>query len=289
MWTVAELLAWTQARFSEVGITAPRVDAEYLLAQALECSRLSLYVRHNDVVDAEQKQAFREHVRRRLSREPVAYVLGVRGFHALDLELNVDARVLIPRPETEHLVDWVLEDLRPAPAPPADVLDVGTGSGAISLALKKARPELRVHAVDVSTDALAVARANAKAHDLDITFGESNLLANVPCPAGGWAMIAANLPYIPSRDLDGLEPEVTKHEPRLALDGGDDGLDFVRRLIEQAASGGTLAPGGGLYLEIGIGQAAQVEPLLRTAGFEQVASRKDYADIARVVRGVWPR
>jgi len=358
-WTVRRLLGWTQERFEAVGIESPRVDAEHLLSFALGCSRMSLYLDHDKVVEGPQRARFRELVKRRLAREPVAYIEGKRGFHALGLELHVDRRVLIPRPETELLVDWVLEELagprkqpvyeddargsaasrmadgeaiepvvvldadavgpmpeasaglepvvvldadEPAPSkdvaaapvppaatparPPADeraVLDVGTGSGAIALALKHARPSLRVTACDISEDALAVARQNAERLELSIDFVRSDLLADVPTPEGGWAVIAANLPYIREPEWRTLAPEVLRFEPRLALEAGEDGLDVIRRLVATAPA--HLAPGGALYLEIGYDQGESVPALLAAHGFVDIALRKDYAGHPRIVRG----
>ncbi|NVB38045.1 peptide chain release factor N(5)-glutamine methyltransferase [Pseudenhygromyxa sp. WMMC2535] len=286
-WTVRELLTWTSERFAELGIEDPRVDAEHLLAKALSCSRVDLYLQHDRLLDEAERAPFRELVRRRLAREPVAYIEGQRGFHALDLELRVDPRVLVPRPETEHLVDWLLENLRPAPAPLMDVLDVGTGSGAIALAIAKARYELRVTAVDRSADALALAADNAARLELGerVRFLQSDLLDAVEDPPGGWTAIAANLPYIPSADIEGLAPEVRDWEPRMALDGGADGLDLIRRLVAQVQERKALAPGGWIYLELGIGQAGAVEDVLRGAGFEAVGSRVDYGRIPRIVGG----
>lgn len=284
-WTVRELLSWTTERFAELGLDEPRVDAEHLLARALDCTRMQLYLHHDRLLDEHARAGFRELVRRRLAREPVAYIEGSKGFHALDLELQVDRRVLIPRPETEHLVDWLLETLRPAPAPLMKVLDVGTGSGAIALAVAKARYEVTVTAVDASPDALALARDNAARLGLAdrIEFVHSDLLDRVSDPPEGWAAIAANLPYIPSADVEQLAPEVRLHEPRTALDGGPDGLRFIRRLIEQVAERQCLARDAWLFLEVGIGQAEAVEQLLREAGFVEVAIRQDYSRIPRIV------
>jgi release factor glutamine methyltransferase len=297
LWTVRELLAWTAERFAGLGIDEARVDAERLLARALGCSRIQLYVQHDRLLDEAERTGFRELVRRRLAREPVAYIEGSKGFHALDLELVVDRRVLIPRPETEHLVDWLLESLRPPPAPLMNVLDVGTGSGAIALAVAKARHEVHVTAVDASPDALEVARQNVERFELGegVELGErvtllvSNLLDAVEIPSGGFDAIAANLPYIPSGELRTLAPEVRDWEPRAALDGGPDGLAVIRRLIAVVGERRALAPGGRLLLEVGIGQAEAVEGLLRAAGFDDVGSRSDYARIPRVVAGTWPR
>ncbi len=287
-WTVFELLKWTTDRFRAAGIDDPRVDAEHLLAQALQCSRVDLYLQHARLLDEAARTPFRELVKRRLAREPVAYISGKRGFHALDLALTVDRRVLIPRPETEHLVDWILEWVHPRPAPITRVLDVGTGSGAIALALKHAREDLEVTACDRSREALAVARSNAEEHDLEVTWIESDLLDSVPIPVGGWSVIAANLPYIPTADLEGLQPEVRDYEPLAALDGGADGLDLVRRLVRGCTQYGVMAPYSRLFLEIGIGQATATAELLTAHGFVEVEQRKDLAGIGRVVSGEWP-
>ena len=286
MWTVRELMQWTQERFAKAGIEGARTDVEYLLSAAMGCDRMSLYVRHDDVVSSEAKATFRAWVKRRLAREPVAYLLGRRGFHALDLELEVDRRVLVPRPDTEHLVDWLLEELSSEAAQGAPLLDVGTGSGAVALAIAKARPTSSVTACDISEDALAVAEKNAETAGLSVSFVLSDLIEGVEAPVGGWRAIAANLPYIPSAELDALQPEVARWEPRLALDGGPDGLDLIRKLVVQAAAG--LGPGAGLYLELGHDQSSAVQALMREAGFERVAARRDYGHIERVVRGFWP-
>jgi release factor glutamine methyltransferase len=295
-WTVRELLTWTTERFAKLGIPDARVDAEHLLAHALACKRIDLYVQHDRLLDEADRAGFRDLVRRRLAREPVAYIEGSRGFHALDLDLAVDRRALIPRPETEHLVDWLLESLRPPPAPLMHVLDVGTGSGAIALAVAKARYEVHVTAADLSAAALALAQHNIERLSLEdrVTCVESDLLDAVTLPQGangsaaGFDAIAANLPYIPTHELAGLDPEVRDWEPRAALDGGPDGLDYVRRLIDAVTRRSALIPGGRLLLEIGIAQAEQVELLLRDAGFVDVQSRFDYARIPRVVAGARP-
>jgi release factor glutamine methyltransferase len=286
-WTLGALLRWTQTKFASSGLANARLDAEHLLAHAVGCTRMTLYVEHDRPVDDAQRARFRELVKRRLAREPVAYIEGKCGFHALDLELAVDRRVLVPRSDTEHLVDWVLEDL-PAPADDegsarVHVLDVGTGSGAIALAIAHRRRDVHVVAVDVSSDALDVARANAERLGLAIDLVRSDLLSVVVQPPEGWRAVAANLPYIASAELDTLEPEVAVHEPRLALDGGADGLDLIRRLLEAVAVPGVLADDGAVYLEVGYDQAERVKALVRGHGFAADV-RADLARVPRVVR-----
>lgn len=280
-WSIGELLRWTQARFAERGIADARLDAEHLLAHALGCNRMTLYTEHDRPVDDEPRARFREFVRRRLAREPVAHIEGKRGFHALGLELEVDRRVLVPRPETEHLVDWLLEDLVHTASP--TVADIGTGSGAIALAIKHARADADVVAVDVSDDALAVAGANAARLGADVRMLRSDLMTAVPTPSGGFSAIAANLPYIPSAVIETLEPEVRMFEPRLALDGGEDGLTLIRRLLGAVAEVGVLAEGGAVYLEVGFDQARAVAAMAEALGLAS-AVRNDYAGLGRIVR-----
>ncbi len=280
-WTIGELLNWTTARLEELGVTEARTDAQHLLAHALGCSRMDLYVRFHELLSPAQRAGFRELVKRRLAREPVASIEGKRGFHALDLELAVDTRALIPRADTEILVDWVLETT-PADAP-RRVVDVGTGSGALALSLKHSRPQWLVTACDVSAEALALAKENAVLHALEVEFVESDLLANVAGPDGGWELIVANLPYIPSEDIETLAPEVRSYEPRLALDGGEDGLDLIRRLVAQTLREGIFAPSGVLYLEFGIHQSTAVTTLALEAGLA-CELRDDLGGIPRVAR-----
>lgn len=285
-WTVGELLSWTREKFASAGIESARLDAEHLLARALGCARVDLYVRHDMLVDAQERASFRDLVKRRLTREPVAYIEGTRGFHALDLELAVDGRVLVPRPETELLVDWVLEELPAAGERGVTVLDVGTGSGAIALSLKHARPDAMVTASDVSSEALAVAESNASRHELEVTLVRADVLDGIDVPSAGFDIIVSNPPYIRTEVLAGLMPEVSKWEPTLALDGGPDGLDVVRRLVAAAAD--ALAPGGLLYFEIGADQHEDALSLLRTHGYIDGQARRDLSGHWRIARARRP-
>lgn len=283
-WTVGALLSWTTERFERAGIEESRLDAQHLLASAMGCKRMELFLRHGEEVAEDVRERFRGFVRRRLAREPVAYIEGRRAFHGLGLDLHVDRRVLVPRPETELLVDAVLDAMGPPPQPAISVLDVGTGSGAIALAILHARPFVRVTACDVSVDALAVARLNAERLGLAPTFVHSDLTREVVAPDDGFDVIVANLPYIARSDIPTLAPEVRDHEPSLALDGGEDGLDLVRRLLVELDRPGLLAARARVFLEIGAGQAVASLALLAARGYQAWTTR-DLAGVERIVIG----
>ena len=252
------------------GVETPRLDAELLLAEATGWQRARLAANPEEEIPPAATRRFAEMVRRRLRREPVAYILGRRGFR--HLELAVDPRVLIPRPETELLVELALE-LRPR-----SVLDVGTGSGAVALAVAAELPDCAVSATDTSTPALAVARDNAERLGLAarIEFHQGTL----PPSAEGFDLVVANLPYVSEREWGDLQREVTEWEPREALLAGPDGLDAVRAAVP-ALAGVTDT----LALEIGEGQAAAVTEILGAAGFAAIEPRPDLAGIARIVIG----
>lgn len=290
-WTVLDVLRWTTSRFEERKLGTPRLDAEVLIAAALGLPRVQLYVQFERPLDATELGTIREHVRRRQAGDSVAYIVGRKEFFGLDFA--VDRRVLVPRPDTETLVDEALARLRerspvePAgadTAPPAVVADIGTGSGAIIVALGKQFPASRRFAVDQSADALEVARANAARHEVAVDFLEGDLLEPLRAHAP-FDLLAANLPYIPSADIAALAPEV-RAEPAVALDGGPDGLDLVRRLVATAPA--LLAGGGALVLEIGAGQAQATADLCAAAGFIDIRRRRDLGAIERVVSAVRP-
>ena len=287
-----------------IGLGVDRLDAQLLLLHNLgrsEHDRAWLLAHDTDEVTPDTQRSLQQSWLRRLSGEPVAYITGSKEFYGLPL--GVDARVLVPRPDTETLVDWVLEVLAPAAAstgavntPGASrtptgtqrVIDLGTGSGAIALALKHARPDVDVHAVDYSTDALAVAQANALRLKLDVQFSQGSWLSGLPISLGEspspakFDVIASNPPYIAVQD-EHLAALV--HEPLQALASGTDGLDDIRQIIAQAPL--HLSTGGWLLLEHGYDQAETVRNLLNVAGFAQVQSRRDLAGIERCSGGQW--
>lgn len=276
-WTIGKVLGWTRGYFADKQIDNPRFDAELLVAYALGITRLQLYTEHDKPLDAPELATIRGLVQRRGRHEPAAYITGERGFWSLDLK--VDGRVLIPRPETEQLVERALAFLKGKPQ--ARVVDVGTGSGCIALALASERPDLRITAVDASPDALNVAQANRAALKLDIELAQSDLLSAVDGPLD---LVVSNPPYIASAVVDTLMPDVREFEPRMALDGGPDGFVLIRRLIDQAAA--RLTPGGMLMFEIGHDQGPGALDLLRTHGaFTDCALHADLAGHDRVVMG----
>lgn len=248
-----------------------RIDAQLLLLHVLGRAgeeRGWLIAHDDDPLEPAAAERFAALCRRRAAGEPVAYLVGAKEFFGL--QLHVDDRVLVPRPDTETIVEWALELLQDRSAP--RVLDLGTGSGAIALALQSARSDARVEAVDRSADALAVARANAQRLGLPVRFRQADWLAG----AGAYDLIVSNPPYIAEGDPH--LPDLA-HEPRQALVAGADGLDDVRRII--AAAPAHLAAGGWLLLEHGWDQAQAVRALLAQAGLARASSRKDLAGIAR--------
>ena len=263
-----------------------RIDAQLLLLHVLarpDAGRAWLLAHDTDALEAGAQAHFTALCQRRAAGEPVAYLTGHKEFYGLPLQ--VDARVLDPRPDTETLVDWALEVITALPAPtatgaPLRIVDLGTGSGALALALQHQCPHAEVLAVDASTDALAVAQANATRLNLPVRFQTGNWLAGV---AGVFDAIVSNPPYIASAD-----PHLAAltHEPLQALASGADGLDDIRTIVEQAPA--HLWPGGWLLLEHGHDQALAVQDLLTQHGFSRVQSRNDLAGIVRCSGGQWP-
>jgi release factor glutamine methyltransferase len=281
-WRVIDLLNWTKEHFAAKGIETPRLDAELLLAHALGCDRLRLYVEFEKPVTPEERSAFRALVRRRAEeRVPVAYLTGTREFWSLPLTVTPD--VLIPRPDTETLIEAVLARIPDRKAELA-VLDLGTGCGAIALALARELPRARLTASDVSTAALAVARKNAEA--LGLAERVRFLAGDGFAPVAGerFDAIVSNPPYLAEGEAAGLAPEL-RHEPALALFLPGDGSALLRRIAAEA--GALLGPGGLLALELAPPQAEGVTQCLAAAGFGAVAEHRDLSGCVRAVSGTW--
>jgi release factor glutamine methyltransferase len=270
---VRDALDGAVTAIAAAGCETPRLDAEVLLARALSVSRERLFIDRDLTVAGPATRTFQDFVRRRsVQREPVAYIVGTRHFR--HLELAVDRRALIPRPETELLVEVAL-----ALPEGSRVLDVGTGSGAVALALKDERPDLQVSGSDLSEEALELARGNGVRLGLDVHWVHTDLLDGV---GGEFDAILSNPPYVPDGQRRALAPEILRHEPPSALFAGPDGLDAIRPLVGQAAARASVRM---LALEVGAGQAATVGELMHVAGFPTVRAECDLAGIERVVVG----
>lgn len=256
-WTVGRLLSWTTEFLKKRGSESPRLDAEVMLASVLGWERVQLYTHFEDEIGEAQRGRYRDLVRRRAEGAPVAYLVGRKEFYSL--RFDVSPAVLIPRPESEFVVIEAIEALKTLEAP--RLVDVGTGSGCLAVACAHQLTKAKVTAIDLSPKALEVARGNAERHKLidRVEFLEGDLLGPL-ADAPTLDAIVSNPPYIPTDDVANLEPGVRDHEPILALDGGADGLEVVRRLIREAAP--RLRPGGHLILEIGTAQEASVRELL---------------------------
>jgi release factor glutamine methyltransferase len=268
--SVRDAVGLGAARLSAAGCETPRLDAELLLGCVLGVGRSRLVIDAFNELDAGELERFESLIGRREQREPVAYITGDRPFRRLVLE--VDGRVLIPRPETELLVELGL-----SLAPGSAVVDVGTGSGAVALALKDERFDLTVVGVDLSFDALEVARANGARLGLDVSFVQGDLLSGLE--PRRFDAVLANLPYVRTGEAASLAPEITRYEPSGALYGGADGLDLVRRLVAMLADVGFVA------LELGPDQAGPVSAQLEDVGFSEISRLRDLAGHERVVVG----
>ncbi len=271
--TLGEVLRRSTEHLAAKGVETARLDAELLLAHALGISRIELYMDLDRPLTEAELEAARALVARRARREPIQYVLGEWGFRRLTLA--VDARALIPRPETEVLVERGLALLEGRERP--RVLDVGTGSGAVALAIADERPDAAVTAIDVSDDALALAAENAVRTGLVVRLCRGDLFRGLP--PGPWELVVSNPPYVEPAELGRLEPEVRDWEPRPALVGEGAVEAIVRGAVD------VLSPGGALALEVGEGQAAGVAALLGSLGYEDVRITRDLAGRERVVEG----
>ncbi len=258
-WTIKKLLGWTDGYFKDHGIDSPRLTAEILLSKTLNMRRLDLYLQHDRPLEKQELAAFKALIKRRVAREPVAYITGEKGFY--NDRFAVAKGVLIPRPDTEVLVetaaaflkgpDWAEKQAR--------VIELGVGSGAIVVSLASECPGHKYWGMDLSATAIDTAASNANSHcETPICFFRGNWMDAV-CNDAGFDLILSNPPYIPTADIQTLAPEIKDHEPWLALDGGPDGLNAIRKILAQA--GGRLNPGGMVILEMGYDQKQGLEKI----------------------------
>ncbi|MDP2644865.1 MAG: peptide chain release factor N(5)-glutamine methyltransferase [Desulfobacterales bacterium] len=285
-WTILKLLKWTASYFTSYRIESPRVSAEILLAHTLNLQRIQLYLNHDQPLIPAELDRFKALIKRRVCGEPIAYILGRKEFWSIELEVTRD--VLIPRPETERLVEAAVRHLPQSPGiGPKRVLDMGTGSGAIVLALASERPGHTYFASDRSISALELAKRNARRNGLDraVHFFSGDWFLPVKRQGRPFDMIISNPPYIPTEIIPGLQPEICRYEPFMALDGGADGLCWIRHIVDAAQR--HLNSDGLVLLEMGHDQKEEVEKIILTCGgYKQVDFKKDYGEKYRIVQMV---
>jgi len=285
-WTIKDLLTVTARYLTERGIESPRLAAEILLAHQLKIKRVSLYLNFDQPLTADEIEGYRTLIKRRIRHEPIQYITGIQEFWSVPF--MVDSRVLIPRPETEVLVEKAiaLSRKRRSGGPPSKILELGTGSGAISVCMAKEIPDAVIWATDVSTEALEVARLNAEKHGVmrRITFLKGNLWEPLQAPNSRFDLILSNPPYIATHEFKDLQPEVRDFEPRLALDGGEKGMHYLVNILRESPR--FLEPGGWLVLEMAPDQTEAALAMMRRINLYKTASRHpDYAHQYRVVMG----
>ena len=280
-WTVREVLNWTRGYFEDAGIVQPRLEAEILLAHALDVERLHLYLSPDKPLTVDERAKFKTFIQQRRAGTPLQHLIGEVTFFGLRFKVRRDA--LIPRAETEQLLDRTLRLV--ARDQPARCLDLGTGSGVIAVCLARYLPRASVTAVEISAGALELARENAALNGVvdRVAFLESDWFANV---SGSFDLIVSNPPYVETSAIEGLAVEVRDHEPRVALDGGTDGIEQIRELV--AGAGAHLERGGHLLLEIGHGQGERVQRLLIEAGLDHTVIERDLSGLERFAVGRRP-
>ncbi len=284
VWTIGRVVRWAADDLRTRGNDTPRLDAEVLLCFVLRIDRIGLIVDSERPLSKEELGRYRELHKRRRAGEPVAYLRGMREFYGRPF--RIDKRVLVPRPDTEILVEVAMARTR-ARTLSTRVLDLCTGSGCVAITFGRERPNAHVLGTDLSEDALVVARDNALRLGAVpwVWFRQSDLFADLGLTRPRFELITANPPYIPEGDIAGLAATIREFEPRMALTGGSDGLDFARRIICEAPS--YLEPGGVLAMEIGAGQSTEVADVFAREGFVSIERAKDLAGIERVVSGIW--
>ncbi len=286
-WTILSLLQWSEQYLADKGIESPRLNAEQMLAVALGYKRIDLYTRFDKPLVQEELDRYKTLFVRRVNREPLQYILGYTEFYGR--RFAVRSGVLIPRPETEHLVESVLEILAAQNISPSRILDVGTGSGCIAVTLAAELENASITAIDISDDALSVAYENAGTYSVvdRIVFKKINILDSNIGNNGEerFHVIAANPPYIPKNEWEKLPDEIKVHEPKYALTDDDDGMTYLKRLAQIAP--GSLEKNGWLLCEVGYDQSEDVQLLLRSNGAQDIKLWKDLSGINRIVGGSW--
>ncbi|MGA2625296.1 MAG: peptide chain release factor N(5)-glutamine methyltransferase [Bacteroidota bacterium] len=285
-WTVLSLLDWSARFLTEKGFDSPRLTAELLLSRVLACRRIELYTNFDKPLSSDELAGFKSRFKRRLEHEPLQYILGDCEF--MGLELSVDRRALIPRPETEILVEYVVKMVKGSSEPPGKILDVGTGSGNIAIGLAKFLPGVSIDAIDASPEALEVARFNLQRHRLEaqIRLMQCDFLnAHPALPPQSYRLIVSNPPYVSEREFALLPPEIRVFEPRMATTDGGDGLTFYRVIAEKGKE--LLSRGGSVIVEMAYDQSASVRRIFEEAGYHDLETVADYSGIERVVRALW--
>lgn len=285
-WTIGNLLAWTRGHFEKSGIDDARLCAELLLAKALGCKRIELYARIDLVPTEPQRTAYRELVRAAAAHEPIAYLVGTKEFYSLEFAVTPD--VLIPRPETELLIELALAWCKANPRETYDILDIGTGSGCIAVTLAKRQSNTRVVGVDISEPALAIARANAAKHKAEnARFDRADLLQlEGDLASARFDVIVSNPPYIPQSDESTLPENVRKYEPAIALFAPGDGLEMYRRMCAHIVN--RLTPGGLFAVEVGHNQADRVAEIFAATPLQLTGRHRDGAGIERALAFTLP-
>ncbi len=280
IWTVQKVLTWTTEHFTRHQVPEPRLSAELLLAHILHLRRIDLYLQFERILTPEELSRYKQVILRRVRMEPVQYITGEQEF--MGLTFRVTPAVLIPRPETELLVEQVLREF-PEKNESIPVLDVGTGSGAIALSLAHFRPRWQILAIDSSAAALEVAQTNARQLQLsNVRFLHADALQFTVPPEKRFSLIVSNPPYVSRQDFQKLHPQVREYEPREALLAGEEGMDFYRQFLPRLPE--LLTPGGRIYLEMGYDQKEKLVKLLNQLNFPKVQFTRDYRNIDRIVR-----
>ncbi|MBI9016469.1 MAG: peptide chain release factor N(5)-glutamine methyltransferase [Phycisphaerae bacterium] len=279
-WTIKALLQWTTEHFQKASIESPRLCAEILLSHVLKCKRLELYTRFDFIPEPDKLAEFKKLIKRCINHEPVQYLIGSAGFYSLDFIVN--SSVLIPRPETEAIVTAAIDYLRSNNIESPTALDLCTGSSCIACALAKNNPDVKIIAIDISVDALETASRNIESHNLDdrITLIQSDMFSNIPADQT-FDLLLSNPPYVNDKRMNEL-PANVKHEPRSALHGGDDGLDFYKIIINEGTS--KINPGGQLIIEIDHDQSGAITEMLEaTQQYENIKILRDHNNHERIM------